>query len=68
MSRTEDLSNLATAAEVARRLHLQSGDIVRFWHRHHPDFPNPWVRFADGEPLWAVTEVERWAESRGWRG
>ena len=57
---------LLSASEIASMLRVPGEDLVVRWSRHCPDFPTPVVRIPS--PRWAQEDVERWAQSWGWRG
>jgi hypothetical protein len=59
MTRAIDPSQLVSAVEIARRLHLKSAEAVHSWRRAGIGFPAPIGRRR--EFLWYWPDVQAWA-------
>jgi hypothetical protein len=59
--RVREPTDLVTASEIAARLGLRNGQLVRDWSRHVAHFPKPVGR--RGHFLWSWPAVEHWARA-----
>lgn len=64
MGKRVDVDHLVNAAQIADRLGLRDGQVVRNWRGRAREFPEPVVD-RDRLTLWEWPAVERWARKAG---